>query len=69
MGSRTLTIIKYVFLIVCIVPMLFPFIWMVLTSLKPFGEVFSLDLLPSSPTLDNYIAAVFAHDVSALVFQ
>ena len=54
MGSRTLTIIKYVFLIVCIVPMLFPFIWMVLTSLKPFGAVFSLDLLPSSPTLDNY---------------
>src|SRR5690606_17999389 len=49
-------LLKYAFLVLAVVPMLFPFIWMVLTSLKPFGEVFSLDLLPSRPTLDNYVA-------------
>lgn len=42
-------------LILGVVPMVFPFVWMVLTSLKPFQEVFSLNLLPSNPTLANYV--------------
>ena len=33
---------------------LFPFAWMVLTSLKPFAELFSLAFLPESPSLENY---------------
>ncbi|HEY8495566.1 MAG: carbohydrate ABC transporter permease [Limnochordales bacterium] len=48
------TVFVYIVLILGIVPMLFPFVWMVLTSLKPFQEVFSLNLLPSNPTLANY---------------
>jgi multiple sugar transport system permease protein len=34
--------------------MLFPFIWMVSTSLKTPMEVFSLNIIPENPTLDNY---------------
>lgn len=56
MRVRPAAVLKYAFLVLAVVPMLFPFIWMVLTSLKSFGEVFSLDLLPSRPTLDNYVA-------------
>lgn len=54
MRVKPLTVLAYAVLALCAIPMLFPFVWMVLTSLKPFAEVFSLDLLPSSPTLDNY---------------
>ncbi|MFS8536002.1 MAG: carbohydrate ABC transporter permease [Limnochordales bacterium] len=49
------TALVYLVLILGTVPMLFPFVWMVLTSLKPFQEVFSLNLLPSNPTLANYV--------------
>ena len=49
------TALVYLVLTLGIVPMLFPFVWMVLTSLKPFQEVFSLNLLPSNPTLANYV--------------
>lgn len=33
---------------------LFPFTWMLLTSIKPFAEVFNLAFLPEAPTLENY---------------
>ncbi|PJJ73634.1 multiple sugar transport system permease protein [Diaminobutyricimonas aerilata] len=37
-----------------------PLIWTIATSLKPAGEVLSgaLDLLPSTPTLENYVTAL-----------
>ena len=44
--------------------MLFPFIWMLVTSFKQGADVFNLSLLPSSPTLKNYenfLAAVTFH--------
>ncbi|HEV2527668.1 MAG TPA: carbohydrate ABC transporter permease [Thermomicrobiales bacterium] len=31
-----------------------PFAWLILSSLKPSSEVFSGNLLPTEPTLDNY---------------
>lgn len=34
--------------------MVLPFVWMLLTSLKPFPELFELRLFPREPTLDNY---------------
>ncbi len=37
----------------------FPFVWMLVTSLKPFYETFSLQFLPSEPTLDNYRQVLF----------
>lgn len=39
--------------------MLFPFLWMFLTSLKPFPELFDLRLLPQEPTLENYREVLF----------
>jgi len=50
----TRTLLVYVALTVGVVITLFPFIWMVLTSLKGFQELFNLNFLPSQPTLDNY---------------
>ncbi|UJL48196.1 carbohydrate ABC transporter permease [Virgibacillus sp. NKC19-16] len=35
--------------------MLFPFIWMVSTSLKAPMDIFNLNIIPESPTLANYI--------------
>lgn len=32
----------------------FPLVWMVSTSLKAENAIFTLDLIPSAPTLDNY---------------
>lgn len=33
---------------------LFPFAWMLLTSLKPFSELFDLGFFPKAPTTGNY---------------
>lgn len=33
----------------------FPVVWMVITSLKPENMIFSLDLIPTQPTLENYV--------------
>ncbi|ACO47467.1 carbohydrate ABC transporter permease [Deinococcus deserti] len=46
--------LAYAALTVGIVITLFPFVWMLLTSLKSFQELFNLTFLPSQPTLDNY---------------
>lgn len=36
--------------------MIFPFVWMLVSSLKPFNEIFSgTTFFPQEPTLDNYI--------------
>lgn len=55
MRVKPVTVLAYVVLTLCAIPMLFPFVWMVLTSLKPFTEVFSLNLIPSNPTFANYV--------------
>ena len=34
--------------------MVFPFLWMLATSLKPQPEIYSLSLMPDNPTLSNY---------------
>jgi len=41
------------------VVMVLPFLWMVLTSLKPFPEIFELHFLPREPTLENYEEILF----------
>jgi len=46
----------YAFLSIAVVLALFPFVWLVVTSLKPFDEVYSFPptLLPENPTVRNY---------------
>lgn len=35
--------------------MLFPFFWMISTSLKPLREIYQLSWLPKNPTISNYL--------------
>lgn len=48
------TLLAYLVLTLGIVVTLFPFAWMVLTSLKGVGEIFNLNFIPQQPTLENY---------------
>ncbi|MER3481033.1 MAG: sugar ABC transporter permease [Meiothermus sp.] len=52
--SRLSILLAYVVLVLGSLVMIFPFLWMLLTSLKPFQEVFDLKLFPQSATLNNY---------------
>ena len=49
-------ILTYLVLICCSLVMVFPFIWMLLTSLKSIGEITLIPptFFPENPTLDNY---------------
>jgi multiple sugar transport system permease protein len=49
-----LTVMAYVVLAVGALITLFPFAWMVLTSLKSFQELFNLGFWPEVPTVANY---------------
>ncbi|MNK41062.1 L-arabinose transport system permease protein AraQ [compost metagenome] len=46
--------VTYLVLTMGIAVMVFPFLWMVSTSMKAPGEVYSLSLIPSSFSLDSY---------------
>ena len=47
-------ILAYVLLSLGAVVMVLPFVWMLLTSLKPAPELVQFAFLPKNPTLDNY---------------
>ncbi|MBN8881055.1 carbohydrate ABC transporter membrane protein 2 (CUT1 family) [Salana multivorans] len=52
-------VLRYVFLVVMLVVAVGPFLWQFSTSLKgPLEDIYSasLSLIPSQPTIDNYIA-------------
>jgi multiple sugar transport system permease protein len=44
----------YVILLIGGIGVIFPFIWMAASSLKHAGEIYTLSLIPPSPTMDNY---------------
>lgn len=49
----------YIFLVVFVFFVMFPFIWVFLTSIKPPGEIFNnFKWFTSSPSLDSYINAL-----------
>lgn len=55
----------YVVLVAFSAFMVFPFVWMVVSSLKPFPEIFAgTSLLPEHPTIHNYVS--FFHQTNAL---
>jgi multiple sugar transport system permease protein len=56
---RTKSFLSYLVLTLGSLVTLFPFVWMLLTSLKPLPEVFDLTLLPREPTLQNYRIILF----------
>ncbi len=44
------------------VTMLFPFFWMLMSSLKDATQIYQLRLFPSKPTLDNYLYVLFSRN-------
>ena len=52
--NRLTAFFSYILLILGGLTFLLPFVWMVATSFKPTGEVFSRNVFPSTPTLGNY---------------
>lgn len=53
-GRITQTTLSYLILSILAIVMVFPFIWMLMSSLKNATDIFQPDLLPPHPTLDNY---------------
>ncbi len=54
MRRASLQTILYLLVIAGSVVMVFPFVWLFLTSLKPLQEIYSLNWLPYNPTIENY---------------
>jgi len=55
--ARTAT---YFVLTLLSVTMLFPFFWMLMSSLKDATQIFQVRLFPSKPTFDNYLYIFFS---------
>jgi ABC-type glycerol-3-phosphate transport system permease component len=56
-GRTLLKASTYLILAATAAFMVFPFVWMLVSSLKPFEEIFAGDtFLPRNPTLDNYVS-------------
>ena len=54
------TIAAYLVLSLFSIVMLFPFVWMLSSSLKDATQIFKLKLFPDAPTLDNYRYILFS---------
>lgn len=54
-STRFTTILRHGLLFLFGLAMLFPFIWMLATSLKSGAEVYSLSLIPENPSFRNYV--------------
>jgi multiple sugar transport system permease protein len=52
------TIALYIVLSLIGVAMVFPFLWMIATSFKHPADIYTLSLIPSQVTLDNYVTAL-----------
>ena len=55
-------VVSYLLLALGAVAMLFPFLWMILTSFKDAREIFGLNFLPQTWTLENYREVLFGTD-------
>jgi hypothetical protein len=44
----------YAILLVGGLGMIFPFVWMIVSSIKNAQDIYTLSLIPASPTLGNY---------------
>jgi len=56
LGARGARVVTYALLVLGGLAMVFPFLWSLLSSFKPAGEILTVEptLLPSHPTLQNY---------------
>lgn len=51
---RLARLLLYLILLIGGIGMVFPFVWMVSSSLKLPADIYTLNLIPPKPTLDNY---------------
>jgi len=62
-------LLTYLLLCLGAVIMATPFVWMILTSLKPATELVEFSFLPRNPTLANYAAVLGANDFGRWYFN
>jgi multiple sugar transport system permease protein len=62
-------LLTYLLLCLGAVVMATPFVWMILTSLKPAAELVEFSFLPRNPTLANYAAVLGANDFGRWYFN
>jgi len=63
------TVLIYLLLTLGAITMIVPFLWMVLTSLKPGTELVEFSFLPKNPTLDNYRLVLTTSDFGRWYFN
>jgi len=71
-GRRRFTwglLLVYLLLSIGAVVMVLPFVWMLLTSLKPAPELVKFSFLPKNPTLDNYRIVLGTSDFGRWYFN
>ena len=69
-GDGPLRLVTYVVLLAICVAMVFPFAWMLTSSLKPFEEIFAGDtFLPQNPTIANYVSLFEQADALAKIWN
>lgn len=58
--NTILSIIKYAVIVSLLILLLFPVVWMAISSVQPSSKLMNLppEFLPSNPTLDNYIKII-----------
>lgn len=62
-------LLVYILLSIGAVVMVTPFVWMVLTSLKPATELVQFAFLPKNPTLSNYVEVLNTNDFGRWYFN
>ncbi|HEV2066789.1 MAG TPA: carbohydrate ABC transporter permease [Thermomicrobiales bacterium] len=53
-GRRAARLFLYLILLIGGLGMIFPFVWMIASSIKQAEDIYTLSLIPPSPTLGNY---------------
>lgn len=61
-GFSAWTLLSYLLLSIGAVFMIVPFLWMILTSIKPPTELVEFAFLPKNPTLNNYFVVLQTSD-------
>ena len=56
------TVLSYLLLSIGAILMIIPFLWMILTSIKPAPELVQFAFLPKNPTLNNYFLVLQTTD-------
>lgn len=69
-GDAAAKAATYAVIAVVCAAMVFPFVWMLTSSLKPFEEIFAGDtFLPQHPTLENYVSLFRQADALAKIWN